>query len=220
MTLELTNSEVVISNDFFVSHSIRIDQVDKIRFKSMDQDGFISFEIHYVEPKKIIVSPQLEAEINGYTLFHSRAPTTTAYGTQKSLYEYYKRDRDLSYYVLIRRGNSKPQKILLGSLLESKGIIFPMAWIINRSFDKGEVFDRKKMVPFLPSKFRNRRIMKAVLDVLTAEGFLKRIETKSRGRLHEEFTKTEKLEKFMLDRRSSLKPSGVDLGKVTVTSDR
>ena len=206
----LKNSEIIITDGFFVSDSIKLTELDKITFKSIDSDGFILFEVNYVKPKKTILSPQVEAGINGYTFFHSSIPKSKAYGTEASIYEYYKRERDLSYYTLIKR-NSKIKKIVLGSLLDPNSRIYQIAMIINHSFRRGETFDRKKIEPLLPSRLRNRRIIKSVLDVLTAEGFLKRTETELRGKLHEEFIKTEKLEKFMFGPRPFVKSFGVSV---------
>ena len=194
----------------------------------MDSDGFILFEFNYAKPtkpKKIVLTPQLEAEINGFTLFHSSIPKSKGHGPMKSVYEYYKRDRDLSYYALIKKEGVKTKKLPLGSLVEPSSRIRQMTRIINHHFYRETVFDRKLLEPLLPSNLTHRRIMKAVLDVLLAEGFLAKpresVETeKIRGRATEKFVKTLKLEKFLVDPRSFLKPNGVNVGQLALTSDQ
>ena len=51
-------------------------------------------------------------------------------------------------------------------------------------------------IPCLQSNLRNRRIMKACLDILVAEGYLTRRERKYRGGLIEQFKITTALEKL------------------------
>lgn len=224
------DAELIIIDRFSESRSINFEELDQFEQKSIDSDRFVLFEVHYAKlskPKKMFLPQQVKATINGFTLFHSSVPKSKGHGTTKSIYEYYKRTRDLSYYTLIKKeddhGNIKIKKLLLGSLLESDSRIHQIARVINQSFYRGIAFNRKSLEGFLSSNLSNRRVMKSVLDVLLAEGFLERsknaIKTK-KGRESETFVKTVKLEKFFIDPRSFLKPNGVNVGQRALTSDR
>jgi len=202
----------IVITDGTLSNTLPIEEWQNIHIKNVDSDGFIFFQLEYAKPKELTMSPVVEAGVNGYTLFYSSVPKARAYGTSKSLYEYYKRERDSSYYALIKREGSKTKKISLGSLQDQNSRIYQMMYIIWRSFRSGERFDRKKLVPFLPSRLASRRILKCVLDILTAEGFLERKERELRGHMHEEFIKTNKLERIMFDPRSSHKTNLESIG--------
>lgn len=220
LKIKRNNSELVLVDRFSVSHPIKFEDLDELELKSIDSDGFILFEFNYAKPtkpKKIFLAPQVEARVNGFTLFHSSVTKSKGHGPTKSVYEYYKRERDLSYYALITKEGVKTKKVLLGSLLKPGTRIRQMARIIDQHFDRGVPFDRKSLESILPSNLANRRIMKATLDVLLAEGFLAKPretpETRNtRGRTSEKFVKTMMLRRFFVDPRSFLKPNGVNVG--------
>lgn len=230
------DSDLIVIDRFSESHEINWEKLSEFDLISIDKDKFILFEVKYTKPtkpRKIArprpLSPQAEAGVNGYTLFHSSVPKSKGHGTTKSNYEYYKREHDLSYYTLIKKensnGNTKTKKVILGSLLESSSRIRQMASIINRNFDTKTVFDRNRLTNLteFPSNLTNRRVLKSTLDVLREEGFLKHAEKPlktKRGREIESFVKTEKLVQFIADPRSVLKPNGVNVGQRVLTSDQ
>lgn len=236
LKFELKEPELVVIDKFSNKNSILLDNLEAFNISNPDSDGFVLFEVFSVAtpkpgraiiralPKKVVVSSsQAEAEVNGYTLFETSPAKSTSYGTIKSVYEYYKRRRDLSYYAIIRREGSQSGKKVLGSLLKYDSRIFQMARIIHQNFRRGEWFDRKKLSQHLPPKLTNRRIMKCILDILTAEKFLEEsnaLATGRRGGKVEVFSKTENLEKLMVDPRSFLKPNGVNVGQRALISDR
>ena len=220
-------SELVVKDNFSNIQSIKLDELDTLKISNPDSDGFVLFEVTYsnsIKPKKEIVQlpTQVEAHVNGYTLFHSSVPKSKAYGTTKSIYEYYKKDRDLAYYALIKREGSETKKFTLGSLRDPTSRIHQMARIIYRSFGHDEFFSRNLLSEHLPSSLKSRQVMKCILDILTAEQFLERTNayTKKKGkRLVEVFFKTKKLEEFMVDPRSFSKPNGLNVGQRVLTSD-
>lgn len=220
------NSELIVTDKFSVSHTIELEQLDEVMQKSPDCDGFTLFEVSYVKPTKPnVLTPQVEAGINGYNLFHSSVPLSKGHGTTKSVYEYYKRNRDLSYYALIKKEGSEPQKILLGSLLDRNSRLQMMARVIDVNFRMTEPFSRSLLDPYLPSYLSNRRVMKCVLDVFLVEEFIERSKIKyksiiRRGKMAEYFRKTDKLPLIVADPRSFLKPNGANVGQRALTSDQ
>jgi flagellar protein FlaI len=145
-------------------------------------------KIQITEPKTIILSPQVEAS-RGYHLVYTSVPKSK--GTSKNIYEYYKRDQDLSYVALVR-GDSKARKISLGSLKNPNSTINQITRVIDQSFSSNETFDRKKLVSLLPKRLTQGQKLKSTLEILTVEGFLNRTEKEEKGRLHIEFMKTKK----------------------------
>lgn len=200
--------EILFSNG--LSHnSIKIDELDQITLESVDNDNFALFEIHYSERPKDEDKVLNKPEINGYHRFHTAVTKSFSYGGKKSLYNYYKRERDLDYYAIVTREDSKDKKIVLGSLLNPDSKINQFVSIIGYNIRSEEQFDRTTLDSHLPSNLGNRRIMKCVLDILTFEGFLNREEIKARGGLSEKFKKTRKLDQFIADPKSFHKINGI-----------
>lgn len=230
LKFERKGSQLLIIDNFANDNVIKLDKLDTFEIKSIDSDGFALFEVLYSH-KSIGVSlgagislPQAEASVNGYTLFHSSVPKSTSYGHIKSNYEYYKRNRDLSYYALIKKESMKPTKIILGSMFNPETRILQFMKIIYQSFNMDQSFDRKTLSHFLPSPLNNNRIMKCVFDILTYEKFLLRDEAppsgrRGKGRKREIFRKTKKLVDFMINPRSFQKPNGASVGQLDLTSD-
>jgi hypothetical protein len=220
----IKNSEIVIKDKFETQNVIPFSDGNSFSLGYMDNDGFVLFTVTYTEnkiPKQTILS-QSVAHINGYTLFHTTLSKSYGYGGQKSVFEYYKRDSDLSYYVLIKK-EDKTRKILLGSLREPTSRIFQMAYIINEKFvAKGQKFDKGQLAKFLPKPLNGARIVKSTLDILTKEGYLNMNEEKSGKRLRtkELFMRTEKLEKFFADPRSWQKTNGLNIGSLAMTPNQ
>ena len=213
------NSGIIITDCYQVSHKLNDGEWTTIKEKSLDSDGFLLLEITSPELRKAL-SHEAQAGINGYTLFYSSIPKSKSHGVQKSIYEYFKRDIDSQYYVRITREGTEPFKMHLGSLDDPKGKLFPFIQKIEESFKLGEKFDREILDPKLIEPLRSRRIMKSVLDILTAEGFLKKTESKLRGKLHEQFEKTDKLTKFVIDSKWHTKPNGISVGQAMPASSQ
>lgn len=225
LEFKLENSELVIKGSFSNYQLVKLDELESFKISPPDADGFALFEVIYsTSPKqkkiKVQLPTQVEAYVNGYTLFHSSVPKSIAYGSTKSIYEYYEREGDLAYYALIKREGSKTKKFLLGSLRNPSSRIHQMARIIHRNFRRNEAFNRKILSEYLPSPLKSRQLMKCMLDILTTKKFLRKsdVYTKKR-RIIEIFTKTEEMEKFMIDPRSFSKPNGLNVGQRALTSD-
>jgi hypothetical protein len=219
-------TDLVITDNLANDTSINLAELGEFEIKSLDPDGFALFEVRYnsiTKPKKPEirhVAPQVEAGVNGYTLFYSSVPKSTSYGHAKSIYEYYKRSHDLSYYALIKLGN-KTRKTILGSFSDPESKIYQMTRIINENYGTVESFDRKALSEKLPSHLNHRRLLKCVLDILVAEKLLVKGERESRrGRPTETFKKTGKIIEFMMvNPRSAQKPNGLNVGQLSLTSD-
>jgi hypothetical protein len=217
--LDKTDTGIVITDCYQIAHKFNDGEWTTIKEKSLDSDGFLLLEITSPELRKALPH-EVQAGINGYMMFYSSIPKSKSHGVQKSIYEYFKRDIDGEYYVRITKEGSQPFKMRLGKLDEPNGKLFPFTQKIEESFKLGEKFDREILDPKLPEPLRSRRIMKAVLDILTAEGFLRKTESKLRGKLHEQFEKTDKLTKFIIDSKWHSKPNGTSVGQAMPTSSQ
>jgi hypothetical protein len=217
--LDRTDSGIVITDRYQISHKFSDGEWTTIKEISIDSDGFILLEVACPDLKKILPH-EAQAGINGYSLFYSSIPKSKSHGVQKSIYEYFKRDIDSQYYVRITKEGTEPFKLRLGGLDEPNGKIFPFIQKIEESFKLGEKFDREILDPKLPAPLRGRRIMKSALDILMAEGFLKKTESKLRGKLHEQFEKTDKLTKFVVDSKWHSKPNGISVGQAMPASSQ
>jgi len=189
-----------------------------------DDDGYVRFDISFLEyprtPRQTSL-PQVEAHVNGFTVFHTNLSNSFGYGGKKSTFEYYKRDSDLSYYALIKTEGKQTRKIQLGSLGDPNSRIFQVASIIHKRFLREKPFDKHELTQYLPPPLNGARIIKGTLDILSKEGYLVEGTVKSgkKNRDKETFAKTEKLEKHLSDPRSWQKPNGLNIGSLTATSD-
>lgn len=224
LEFEIVESHLVVKDRFKNTNSISISPNVSFKISNPDADGYVLFDISIAElPKTKLaeISPQSEAHINGYTLFHSSVARSISYGDARSIYQYYKRDKDLAYYALIKKDGKPDKKILLGSMLDANSRIFQVTRIIEQKFPQNTTFDKRALKEHLPSPFTTRGIMKSVLDVLVKEGYLdsKDVRSKYRNSSIETFLTKEKLYKFMADPRSWQKPSGFNVGSLATTSN-
>jgi len=217
--VDRTDSGIIITDRYQISHKFNDGEWTTIKEMSIDSDGFLLLEVICPEFKKVLPH-EAQAGINGYALFYSSIPKSKSHGVQKSIYEYFKRDLDSQYYVRITKEGSEPFKMHLGKLDDPNGKLFPFIQKIEESFKANEKFDREILDPKLPAPLRSRRIMKSALDILMAEGFLKKTESKLRGKLHEQFEKTDKLTRFIIDSKWHPKPNGISVGQAMPTSSQ
>lgn len=124
----------------------------------------------------------------GYVALTTEKAKTSAYGKERSVYEYYKRERDLSYIVQIKR-NGKIRTWKLGSLLETDSNICKAL----REFSRVKPFYRRNLKPErMPSGLKHGQIIKACLTILTHEGFLDKTEVQISGRETDRYVRTSK----------------------------
>jgi hypothetical protein len=193
-----------------------------------DAEGFVLFNATLTESKKpkqtILPQSQSQAHVNGFSLLDTKPSRAFGFGGQKSVFEYYKRDSDSTYYALIRNDGKKPRKVLLGSLHDQASRIFKVAYVINQNFPRieGKMFGRAELIAFLPRALSGARILKSILDILVKEEFLiaDSAVSGSRNRKKEVYAKTEKLEKFMADPRSWQKTNGLNTGSLAMTPNQ
>jgi hypothetical protein len=224
LQFEVKNSEILVKDKFDNANVIFLDTNVLFSISNPDADGYVRFDVSFQESKKPrqTLLPQTEAHVNGFSLFHTNLSNSSGYGGKRSLFEYYKRESDLSYYAQIRKEGKKARKLQLGSLTEQNSRIFQVAYIINKGFSKNMLFDKSELTHSLPPPLNGARIIKGTLDILTKEDYLKHDTVKSgkRNRDKEVFSKTDKLERFMSDPRSWQKPNGFNIGSVPVTSNQ
>ena len=148
-------------------------------------------EEDYESDIAVIVSPTMMRESSlpeGYIPLTTSRAKTTAYGRNKSVYEYYKRERDMSFIVLVRR-NEKVTHINLGSLFDPEGIMS----IALKEFSRSKPFYRSDLKTHrMPSGLRQGQRIKACLDVLVYEGFLEQREVTLGKKKVDRFVRTEK----------------------------
>jgi hypothetical protein len=224
LQFEISNSELIIKDKFANTNIILIDPSLLFSISNPDDDGYVRFDISFLESRKPrqTILPQSEAHVNGFTLFHTNLSHSFGYGGKRSLFDYYKRDSDLSYYVLIKKEGKKDRKLQLGSLSEPNSRIFQVACIIHKRFLRDKAFDKHELTQYLPPPLNGARIIKGTLDILAKEGYLKSDTVKSgkKNRDKEIFSKTEKLEKYMADPRSWQKPNGLNTGSSAMTPNQ
>jgi hypothetical protein len=223
--IQRTAQAVYLSIEDRYGNTMVLENARSIEEGEVDSDGFVRFSViessEVEKPKQLMEMPQSQAHVNGYSLFHTNLSRSFGYGGQKSIFEYYKRDSDLSYYAIIKKEGKPDRKVLLGSLQDQTSRIFQIACIIHKNFVRDKAFDKLELTHHLPSSF-GARIMKATLDILAKEGYLIAENTMSakRNRPKEAFIKTEKLEKYFADPRSWQKTNGFNIGSLAVTSDQ
>ncbi len=126
---------------------------------------------------------------NEYVALTKAPPKATSHGRVKSTYEYYKRERDMSFIVLIKR-NEKIRKIKLGSLFEPDSIMSKAL----KEFSREKPFYRRDLKVFrMPEGLKHGQVIKACLDILVHEGFLDRTEiTVGKSRKTDRYVRTAK----------------------------
>lgn len=223
LKFEITSSEITVVDKFENINSIPLNPNVMFTISDPDDAGYVLFNISYSEHKqaKQTFPSQSEAHVNGYTLFHTNLSNSFGYGGQKSVFEYYKRENDLSYYAIVKKEGKPDRKILLGSLKEPTSRIFQVSRIIHEKFTLSASFNKIGLYAYLPPPLNGARIIKGILDILAKEGYLtaKNATSGKRNRPIELFGKTQKLQTFMADPRSWQKPNGLNIGSVTATSD-
>jgi hypothetical protein len=104
-----------------------------------------------------------------YSLFFSTKASRATYGGDISVYDYYKREKDASYWVVIRQGEGTKHHYDLGGLFDQKSKIS----VALRAFTREKPFYRRDLKPHLmPSSIKQGQLIKSCLEILTKEGFL------------------------------------------------
>lgn len=221
---EVKDAEIFLTDKYENKNSIPMSHGTAFGLGDVDKDGYLKITVTYHVPKlatQTTILPQSIAHINGYTLFHTNLSKSYGYGGQKSVFEYYKKDSDLSYYALVKKEN-KTRKVLLGSLHEPNSRIFQVACTINDKIGIGQRFEKGALRKLVAKPLNGARIVKSVLDILTKEGYLVMTEEKlgKRYRTTELYSKTEKLEKYFADPRSWQKTNGLNIGSSAMTPNQ
>lgn len=126
-------------------------------------------DISVILGRKSVREPSLP---EGYTLLTTSEAKSASYGRGKSTYEYYKRERDMSFIAVVRR-NGDSKLINLGSLFDPNTTI---SIALNELSREKPFYRRDLKAERMPSGLKHGQILKACLDVLVEEGFLDRTE--------------------------------------------
>lgn len=110
---------------------------------------------------------------DGYVPLTTTRTKSTSHGTAKSIYEYYKRERDMSFLAWVRRNGEVRRKISLGSLFDPDSTVCRAL----KEFSREKPFYRRDLKAYrMPDGLKHGQVIKACLDVLVHEGFLDRTE--------------------------------------------
>jgi hypothetical protein len=122
----------------------------------------------------------------------------------KGKYYYYFNNETKEYLALVSRGGNKPSRIVLGSLDDRNSTLFQ----VLEKLPKDRVFHKAELNSLLPAKIvENRQPIKAALDILEREGFVKK--TGNKIGVSEEYVRSEKY----------IAPVNVDLNQFIDTGD-
>ncbi|MEO9321702.1 MAG: hypothetical protein ABI361_13630 [Nitrososphaera sp.] len=135
----------------------------------------------------------------GYELLESREASKMIKGL-KGKYHYYFNKSNSRYLALVTRGSGRPGRIALGSLEDRSSTLFQVLDKLPRE----KPFHKAELNSVLPAKIvENRQPIKAALDILEREGFVRK--TGNKVGVSEEYIRADKhLPPAGLDRHLSL----------------
>lgn len=174
----IKGSKVVISDGM-----VSLEHSGEILLNSISRN-VAEFKIELKEQTKLTIPKELEGgfihEFNELAKIRS--------GGILADYHYYKRKEDGAYIAVVYRGRNK-RSFHLGSLLDQKSLS-------RRTLDYlpvGQPLYKRELYEKMPRLLKHGQIVKAVLDVLVHEGFLK---VKATNGLKEEFAKVKDFNEF------------------------
>lgn len=169
-------------------------ETSHIRLLSLDEDGFVKFEL--APPKKVAIKT-LREYYGEDQLIHTETTIVDSDGKPLAQYKYYKRGNG-SYYSRIIGQASAPHTIELGKFTEQGSALYAVAKTIAYRFDTKK-FSRNDLKPLLSRSFAHGQKIKSILDVLHHEGYLiKEIDPSSRNKAKELYSATENLKKVVI----------------------
>jgi len=177
--------DTIISDGFFVLTS---KEVRRLNITSIGEDGYVTCEIFPSKKEEVL---SLKSFIREDNLIGTEISKTRGSGADFGQYRYYARPDGHLYAVI---SGKRIRRIQLGKLTDRDSPISIAVRTILRSFNSDE-FTKKALASKLPKRLSHGQILKAILDVLTIEGYLQKREIQFRGRLQETFKSTDKLVK-------------------------
>jgi len=177
ISFKVNNSNLIWS-DGIASFQVDMKRLEQCNLRGPDPDGFVHFEILEASYKR-------QTRENGYELFD----TKQAEGGP-GVYDYFKRDSDLSYCYQVRMGNKTSARHDLGSLKDPESKISRLMKLFSRTepIAKSDLWEMD-----LPSGLKSGRVFKSVIDILLREGFLKTtVKVSDSGRELDGYLRTEK----------------------------
>lgn len=123
----------------------------------------------------------------GYELVDTREASKVIKGVKGKYYYYQNRQDDGKYLALVTRGSGRPSRIWLGSLHDRSSTLYQ----VLDKLPKDRPFHKAELNGILPAKIvENRQPIKAALDILEREGFVKR--TGNRVGISEEYARSDR----------------------------
>lgn len=122
----------------------------------------------------------------GYDLVDKKEASKMIKGL-KGKYYYYHNKEHRSYIALVTRGGSKPSRIVLGSLEDRNSTLYQ----VLEKLPEQKAFLKAELNNVLPAKIvENRQPIKAALDILERDGYVRR--TGNKFGISEEYIRTDK----------------------------
>ncbi|MEO9294849.1 MAG: hypothetical protein ABI347_04535 [Nitrososphaera sp.] len=137
----------------------------------------------------------------GYELVDTQEASKVIKGVRGKYYYYYnKDDGGGKYLALVTRGSGRPGRISLGGLQDRSSTLYQ----VLDKLPKDRPFHKAELNSLLPAKIvENRQPIKAALDILEREGFVKK--TGNRIGISEEYVRSDKATPVVgLDRHVTL----------------
>lgn len=191
LIVKRSGSTLVVSDGIF-KHEYEFKEFGQLVVRSIDSDGFITFEISKSQQQILIepLSQRGKPTTVGFTLIGTGTAKTRSGSTTRGTYEYFKRSGD-EYFFAKHTLGTKTKKIHLGSLQVQSSAIYQIAKAMQH-FDIGFWFDRKELSKYLSPSQRHGQKLKSALDILTLEGYIDRRESRRKGRPYEQYSTTSK----------------------------
>ncbi len=185
--------EIKIGSDGSVSDglfTLTSKEANRIRIISIDEDGYVSCEISPPTPWEMVSIPVPDL----HAFLGAELSKTRGRGKDFGKYEYYKKSNGNLYVVI---SGTRPHTLQLGSLSNRNSPISTIARSIKQTFGVNE-FSKSDLTKILPKRISYGQMLKSILDVMRIEGYLERKEVRPKGRLHELFKATEKLDSVIV----------------------
>jgi hypothetical protein len=122
----------------------------------------------------------------GYELVDTQEASKVIKGVKGKYYYYYNKDGG-KYLALVTRGSGRPGRISLGGLQDHSSTLYQ----VLDKLPKDRPFHKAELNSLLPAKIvENRQPIKAALDILEREGFVKK--TGNRVGISDEYVRSDK----------------------------
>jgi hypothetical protein len=181
--------EATLSHDGEVLIRIADNQsIELIPIEMIDKDQIKTVQATLIEkPEEVKSQFTIPSD---YVLFFKTQASRNSYNGGRATYEYYKKEKDASYLLVIRQGDTITYYYELGSLFDQKSKIA----MALRTFTREKPFYRRDLKPHLmPPSLKQSQLIKACLEILAKEDFLSVQKVPVGDKELERYTRTAKM---------------------------